>query len=155
MEPFTKAVASLPGCERIARHRHGGQVFIHATGRETGGAFGIWETFSAPGTGPAAHVHTRETEIFRVISGTFRFWCGVEVFDAGVGGVVVLPPHIPHAWRNIGGDPGRMMGVVTPGGFEHFFLELQKADARTPGEIAEIQERHGVFDVDMDIDTTP
>src|SRR5215217_6024014 len=109
MDLFTRAVASLPGLERVARHAHAGQIFIHATAKETGGAFGIWETFSAPGTGPAPHIHTRETEIFRVISGTYRFWCGADVFDAGAGGVVVLPPHIAHTWRNIGDDTGRMM----------------------------------------------
>ena len=76
MADFTKAVVSMPGKERFARAPFGGRVIIHATAEETGGAFGMWETFTPPGQGPAPHTHTRETEMFRVISGIYRFRCG-------------------------------------------------------------------------------
>ncbi|MBB3441887.1 cupin domain-containing protein [Rhizobium sp. BK379] len=147
MAHFNRAVASLPGRERIARHPHGGQVFIHATAEETAGAYGIWETFSAPGTGPSRHMHTRETEVFRVIEGNYRFWCGNEMIEAPVGSVVVLPPNVPHHWRNVSDGMGRMMGFVTPGGFEHFFLELERAGAATPEAILPIQNRFGLVEI--------
>lgn len=146
MTMFKKPVASLPGQERIARHPHGGRVFIHATAEETAGAFGAWETFSAPGTGPTSHTHTRETEMFRVIVGTYRFWCGDEVIDAPEGSTVVLPPHVPHRWKNISDMPGRMMGIVTPGGFERFFDELERSGADTPEKILAIQEQFGLIE---------
>ena len=52
----------------------------------------MWETFTPPGQGPAEHTHTRETEVFRVISGIYRFRCGDDEFDGPPGTVVVLPP---------------------------------------------------------------
>jgi len=76
----------------------------------------MWETFTEPGTGPSPHVHVRETEVFRVISGRYRFWCGETCFDGGPGTTVTLPPLVPHAWRNIGDTPGQMFAIVTPGG---------------------------------------
>jgi mannose-6-phosphate isomerase-like protein (cupin superfamily) len=144
---FNRAVASLPGRERIARHPHGGQVFIHATAEDTGGAYGIWETFSAPGTGPSRHMHTRETEVFRVIEGHYRFWCGDEMIDAPVGSVIVLPPLVPHHWRNVSDITGRMMGFVTPGGFEHFFIELERVGADGPAAILPVQQRFGLVEI--------
>lgn len=143
---FDRAVASLPGKERVARHPHGGKIIVHATAEETGGALGMWETFSAPGTGPTPHLHTRETEVFRVIVGTYRFWCGGEVIEGPVGTVVVLPPNIPHHWINVSDVTGRMMGIVTPGGFEQFFLEMERLGVETLEEVIALQAGLGVFE---------
>jgi len=60
------------------------------TGAQTSGAFGIWETLVGPGKGPAPHTH--ETEIFRVIEGTFHARCGGQEFETSAGTVLVLPP---------------------------------------------------------------
>lgn len=147
MSSFHNAIVSMPGRERVARHPHGGRIVIHATAEETGGALGMWDTFSAPGTGPTRHVHTRETEVFRVIAGTYRFWCGEEVFDAPPGTTVTLPPHVPHHWRNVSDVPGQMMAVVTPGGFERFFLDIERTGARTAQEMEALQAALGVFEV--------
>ena len=70
---FKKAVVSQPGKERVAKTPFGARIVIHATAAQTGGAFGSWETFTPPGQGPAPHMHTRETEVFRVIRGHYRF----------------------------------------------------------------------------------
>ncbi|WP_037380964.1 cupin domain-containing protein [Sinorhizobium americanum] len=145
MPDFERAVVSMPGNERIARTPFGAQVVIHATAAETGGAFGMWETFTPPGQGPAPHTHTRETEVFRVIRGMYRFQCGGEEFDAPPGTVVVLPPHVRHSWRNIGDEPGQMLGIVTPGGCEQLFIDIETSCADTPEKIAEIEARLGII----------
>ena len=143
-QTFTTAVASVPGKERVARAPFGGRIVIHATGEQTGGAFGMWETFVPPGQGPAPHTHTRETEVFRVIKGVFRFQCGAEVFDAAAGSVVTLPPHVEHGWINVGDEPGQMFGIVTPAGFEQLFIRVEALGARTEEEIARIESGLGV-----------
>src|SRR5262245_25466028 len=102
-----KAHVSAPGNERVAMTPFGARMLIQALASETNGAFGVWDTFTAPGEGPAPHTHTRETEMFRVMVSTYRFWCGGEVFDAPPGTVVILPPHVEHAWRNIGSELGQ------------------------------------------------
>jgi len=142
---FTTAVASIPGSERIARAPFGGKIIIHATAEQTGGVFGMWETFVPPGQGPAPHAHTRETEVFRVIRGTFRFRCGDREFDAPPGSVVTLPPHVEHGWFNSGDEPGQMFGIVTPGGFEQLFLRVEALGAKTENEIAVVEADLGII----------
>ncbi|WP_209601532.1 cupin domain-containing protein [Sinorhizobium kostiense] len=145
MPGFKKAVVSMPGGERLAKAPHGAKVVIHATAAETGGAFGMWETFTPPGQGPEPHTHTRETEVFRVIRGLYRFRCGDEEFDAPPGTVVVLPPHVRHSWRNIGDEPGQLFAMVTPGGFEQLFVDIETSCADTREKIAEIEARMGII----------
>ncbi|MCA1404120.1 cupin domain-containing protein [Ensifer sp. IC3342] len=144
MSTFQNAVVSLPGKERIAKTPFGANVVIHATAAETGGAFGMWETFTPPAHGPAPHTHTRETEVFRVIRGLYRFQCGDEEFDAPPGSVVVLPPDVQHGWRNISDEPGQIFGTVIPGGFEQLFIDLEASGADTPEKIAVIEARLGI-----------
>jgi quercetin dioxygenase-like cupin family protein len=146
MQTFNRAIASLPGQERVVRNSHGGRVFIHATAAETAGALGMWETFSDPGTGPHWHTHTSETEAFRVIAGRYRFWCGDEVLEADVGATIALPPHVPHRWENISDAPGRMLAIVTPGGFEQLFIELERTGAKTRDEVLAIETALGIVD---------
>lgn len=137
-------VFSYSDNEPLARSPFGGGIIIHATGAQTSGAFGIWETLVAPGAGPAPHIHTHETEIFRVIEGTFHVHCGDKEFDAPVGAVLVLPPRVEHAWRNVGDTMARMMGVVTPGGFEQMFVQIAALTAPTPASIAAVEKRFGI-----------
>jgi len=144
MAPFSRAVVSRPGDERIAKTPFGARIVIHATAEETGGAFGMWETFTPPGQGPAPHMHTRETEVFRVIRGFYRFRCGDEEFDAQPGTVVVLPPNVRHSWRNVGDEPGQMFATVTPGGCERLFPEIEATGADTPEKIAAIEASLGI-----------
>lgn len=142
---FVKAQVSTPNTERVARTPFGAHMAIHALGSETGGTFGIWDTFTPSGQGPAPHTHTRETEMFRVMRGTYRFWCGEEVFDATVGTVVVLPPNVEHAWRNIGDELGHLLGIVTPAGCEQMFLDIAALGASAaPAEIGSIEARYGI-----------
>jgi len=151
MTAFHKAVISTPGKERIARTPFGDRIVIHATAQETNGAYGMWETFPEPGKGPALHTHTRETECFRIVRGTYRFRCGEDEFDVSAGAVVVLPPHVPHGFRNIGEAPGQMFVVVTPGGFEQFFCEIEATAADTPQKVAVIEKRFGVTSIGTEV----
>jgi quercetin dioxygenase-like cupin family protein len=141
---FTRAIVSLPDAPQRGRAPHGSPILVHATGEQTDGAFGMWETFVPPGKGPEPHTHSRETEVFRVIAGTFRFTCGQETFDAPVGTVVTLPPHVPHSWINIGDTMGQVMAVVSPAGFEQLFLEIARMANPTPRDVAMIEKRLGV-----------
>jgi len=142
---FDKAVISTPGKQRIARTPFGTPIVIHATAADTDGALGMWETFTPPGQGPAPHTHTRETEVFRVIRGTYRFTFGDEEFEATPGTVVSLPPHVRHGWVNISDEPGQMFVIVTPGGCEQLFIDIEASGANTPQKIAVIEARFGLI----------
>lgn len=144
MMDFIKAAVSLPGKQRIAKAPMGARVIIHATSEETGGAFGIWETRVPPGQGPSPHTHSRETECFHVIKGIYRFRCGDEEFEAHPGATVVLPPHVEHSWTNISDEVGQVFAFVTPGGFEHMFMDIEATSADTPAKIAVLEAKYGV-----------
>ncbi|MBP2235315.1 oxalate decarboxylase/phosphoglucose isomerase-like protein (cupin superfamily) [Sinorhizobium kostiense] len=80
-----------------------------------------------------------------MIRGLYRFRCGDEEFDAPPGTVVVLPPHVRHSWRNIGDEPGQLFAMVTPGGFEQLFVDIETSCADTREKIAEIEARMGII----------
>ncbi|MCO5160033.1 MAG: cupin domain-containing protein [Mesorhizobium sp.] len=144
MSAFHAAVVSVPGRRRIARTPFGAEMHIHATAAETGGTVGMWESFTPPGQGPAPHMHTRETEVFRVIRGLYRVRCGDEEFDAPEGAVIVLPPNVWHGWRNIGDVPGQLFGIAAPGGLEQMFIDIAEAGVASQEEVARIEARFGI-----------
>ena len=145
--PFDKPVLSLPGRQRVSDNGRGGGGIIHLTAEETGGMIGMWESHPASGSGPGWHTHTRETESFHVLDGHFCYWCGDGIYDVEAGGVIALPPHIPHQWKNVGDTPGHIIGIVSPGGFERFFLEFaRKGGAMTEAEIAALNAELGIID---------
>jgi mannose-6-phosphate isomerase-like protein (cupin superfamily) len=94
--------------------------------------------------GPHDHTHTKETELFRVIRGFYRFRCGGDEFDAHPGAVVVMPSNIPHSFLNIGDEPGQMLVTVAPGGFEQMFFEIGKTGPQTIEAIAAIEAKFGI-----------
>jgi quercetin dioxygenase-like cupin family protein len=106
---------------------------------------GIFEGFIAPGHGVHWHTHTREDETFRVIEGRFRFWCGDQVAEGGAGTTIVGPRRIPHRWQNVGDTEGRLLFIVTPGGFEGFFIEIAALTELSPEIVGTIERSYGSF----------
>jgi mannose-6-phosphate isomerase-like protein (cupin superfamily) len=144
---FDRAVVSSPD-QGLAFDKWGRRNVMHATALQTGGAIGIWEAWPAAGTGVPMHVHSREDEVFRVLEGNFRFWCGGEEYQAGPGFTIVLPRHVPHGFLNVGETAGRLLTMVMPGGFEGIFLEIEKlGDDPDPAALAALDEKYGVRDV--------
>ncbi len=92
----------------------------------------VIEEIVPPGVAAPLHRHSREDEISYVIEGTFRIWRGDDVFDVGPGGIALLPCHQIHSFKSIGVVPGRLLTVIIPAGFEHFFEVV--AERRLGGE---------------------
>lgn len=142
MEKFDHAAVSPPG--------HGmpvmafGMHVIRFMAANTGGSLGMFEACVLPGEGPPLHVHEREDELFRVLSGRFGFWCAGDYVELAEGGSIVLPRGVPHRFRNVGKTEGRLMVVVTPGGFESFFSIAELCKPETPEQIASIATSFGL-----------
>jgi mannose-6-phosphate isomerase-like protein (cupin superfamily) len=102
------------------------KMWIKASSEQTDGAFSLVEALDPMET--PKHVHDREDEAFYILGGEHEFECGDESFRLGPGGYVFLPRGIPHAHRRLG-DPSesRMLIMVSPPGFETFFVELSEA----------------------------
>lgn len=142
MKPFTHAAVSPPGQGTPAMAF--GTHIIRVMAANTGGALGLFEAIVPPAAGPPLHVHAREDELFRVLSGRFGFWCANDYVELAEGGCIVLPRGVPHRFRNVGQKEGRLMVVVTPGGFESFFAIVDLCKPQTPAEIASIAGEFGL-----------
>ena len=142
MTDFAAAAINLPSQAR--RLNAFGAIDLRLTAADTAGRMGVVETVAQPLEGPPLHVHTREDEMFFVLAGTFQFICGDEQFIGGVGTNVLLPRNVPHTFRNIGTTEGRLLVTVTPGGFEGFFVEIDRLGATEPSEIMAIAARFGL-----------
>ena len=125
MQTFTNAVVSETGAGRMAFGF--GPHLIRMTAEDTGGTYGLLEADIPAGEGPPLHVHEREEEFFRVLSGRFLFVCGDTSTELTEGGCILLPRGVPHRFQNVGDATGRLMVIVTPGGFEGFFAAVQEA----------------------------
>ena len=117
---------------------------VRICGEETGGALGVIEATLPPGAGPPMHVHAREDELFRVLSGRFGFWCAGDYVELEEGGCIALPRGVPHRFQNVGETVGRIMVVVTPGGFEAFFPVVELCKPETPEQIASVARDFGL-----------
>lgn len=99
------------------------RMTLKATRESTGGAFGLVESWIAPGSSPPLHVHRREDESFFVIEGVLRFRVGDEEAVLGPGGFVFAPRNIPHTFVVESETPAHVLTLLTPGGGERFFVD--------------------------------
>lgn len=102
-----------------------GDVYrVLATGEQTGGVYALCESRVLPGGGPPPHIHHREDEWFFVLEGEITFTVDGKTFTAKAGSFVAGPRGVPHAFKNLGNAPARMLIHVTPPGFEQFMAEF-------------------------------
>ncbi len=76
------------------------------------------------------HLHTREDEYSIVTEGEIGFRSGDTEVVLGAGGYIVKPRHELHTMWNAGPVPARMIEVISPAGFEHFFWNVARAAQR-------------------------
>ena len=100
---------------------------------ETGGGFSLVEHPIAPRMLVAPlHRHSREDEYSFVIEGRMGALLGDEVIYADAGDFAFKPRNQWHTFWNAGDTPCRILEIISPGGFEHYFDELAKLMAE-PG----------------------
>jgi quercetin dioxygenase-like cupin family protein len=102
-------------------------VHFKLYGQETGGAFSIVEHPIEPGTLVTPHVHQHEDEFSYVLEGEIGARVGDQEILATPGCYIIKPRGIPHAFWNAGAQPARLLEIISPAGFEQYFLELSGA----------------------------
>lgn len=98
----------------------GSRMSVLLDAEATGGGLMAMSTLLHEGDAAPVHVHSREDEVFVLISGSALVWVGDARFEVGPGGVAFLPRDIPHTYR-ITSDDTRMLTLATPAGLEGFF----------------------------------
>ncbi|MBI4716169.1 MAG: cupin domain-containing protein [Planctomycetes bacterium] len=109
----------------------GHRYIILASGERTGGAFALIHAEIPPrDAGPPPHTHHREDEHFYILRGKLAFVIGSETREAAAGSFVVAPRGIRHTFRNAADSVARLLVLLTPAGFERFFMVVGQ---RLPG----------------------
>lgn len=121
----TEAVYSVEQGEGTARWWFGALAEIKATAATTGGQFTLLEITCGPGYEGIRHVHHNEDEAFWIIEGDVTLDVGGKIIEMHPGGYAFAPRDIPHSFK-VGQSGGRMLFILTPGGFEDLVMETSE-----------------------------
>src|SRR4051812_26874835 len=97
------------------------------------GSVSIVEHVFAPKALVPPHRHTREDEISYVVAGEIGFRSDGREVSLAAGGYIVKPRGELHSMWNAGSVPARMIEIISPAGFERYFVELAEAVAAAGG----------------------
>lgn len=123
-----------------------GNTDVHylATGASTDSLFGLyrWE-MAGDRAGAAAHIHSRFSESFYILSGTVKIYDGSQWVDAEPGDYVYVPPGGIHGFANESGAPASMLILFSPGApREQYFEQLPQLSTMSDDERAEFFRQH-------------
>jgi len=93
------------------------------------------------------HKHSREDEYSYVLEGRMGALLGDDIVYAEAGDTVFKPREQWHTFWNAGDTPCRILEIIAPGGFEHFFDELGAAiesGQMSDEKFAELGERYAI-----------
>jgi mannose-6-phosphate isomerase-like protein (cupin superfamily) len=93
------------------------------------------------------HRHSREDEYSYVLQGRVGALLGEEVVFGEPGDLIFKPRGQWHTFWNAGDEPARILEIISPAGFEHFFEELVDGGGAlqmAPEEFGELAARYGL-----------
>jgi quercetin dioxygenase-like cupin family protein len=94
-------------------------------GRETGQSVTLFEQAVPAGSKNSwLHLHRHSDEVAYVLEGEFTFKIGDDVTTGGPGACAFIPRNVPHAWKNSGSQPGRVVFFFTPASAGRFIEEM-------------------------------
>jgi quercetin dioxygenase-like cupin family protein len=132
----------------------GGRILNMAAGRfsalkllraDTADSVMLFEETAPSGTETTFHLHHGSDEVAYVLSGEITFKIADELTVGGAGSCAFFPRGVPHAWKNMGTETGRVLFLYTPaaaGGFFEERLDSPEGSASGP-EANAMRERHG------------
>ena len=127
---------------------------------ESGGGFSLVEHPIPPRTLCAPlHRHSREDEYSFVLEGRMGAQLGDDVVFAEAGDFVFKPRGQWHTFWNAGDEPCRILEIISPGGFEHFFDEIAaqmaSAGSGNPADTSDQSELPRKYGIEFDYDSVP
>jgi len=104
---------------------------LKLVGHETNESIMLFEETVPVGTKSLFHLHRDSDEVAWVLAGEITFKIGDEVTVGGPGTCAFMPRDVPHAWKNTGGETGRVLFLYTPataGGYIEALSERRPTD---------------------------
>jgi len=115
-------------------------------GEESGGGFSLVEHPIPPRTLAAPiHRHSREDEYSYVLEGRLGALLGDDVVYAGPGDLAFKPRDQWHTFWNAGDTECRILEIISPAGFEHYFERFPSDPAGRPAHAA-------TYGLEVDVD---
>jgi len=124
-------VVPAGGGKHFASPTPGRSFAMKLLGRETNESIMMFEETLPPGTTSLFHLHRDSDEVAWVLAGEFTFKIGDEVTVGGPGTCAFMPRDVPHAWKNTGGETGRVLFLYTlaaAGGYIEALSEHRPTD---------------------------
>jgi mannose-6-phosphate isomerase-like protein (cupin superfamily) len=122
-------------------------IGLLADAGETGGALTANKaTFRKGSPGAPAHFHTKASEMFFVLDGTMRFLVNHEIVTLGKGGLLTVPPTVPHAFAPAPGSEAEMLVVFTPGLHRFDYYRLLERVYRGEATVQDIRDSSQQYD---------
>ena len=95
-------------------------------GGDSGGGFSLVEhPMSARALAAPLHRHTREDEYSYVLEGAMTVLVGEEIVVGRPGDLILKPRGVRHAFWNATDEPARLLELISPAGFEQFFVDIE------------------------------
>ena len=113
---------------------------ILVSGADTAGASALLDIQIPSNSGPPAHIHSREDEVYFIKSGTFQFLMDGVCLQAGPGTSVYMPKGHFHTFKNISKRAGEQLMFVYPAGIEQFFREVHELGLKMPQDFQKLNE---------------
>ena len=115
-------------------------ISIKVASGDNGGELAMFLEESPPGSGVPLHVHWDAAETAFVKMGQYKIRLGDELIEVGPGDGIYLPANVPHAYKNVGNEPGQLLFTITPGGLEGFFEEIAGSELTPPDDLPAIND---------------
>ncbi|MFG2949276.1 cupin domain-containing protein [Streptomyces adustus] len=115
-----------------------------------GGAVSASRLTLATGTdGAPPHHHALSHETFYVLDGTMVFRLGDTLTTVERGGLVIIPPGLPHAFGAAQGEKADVLVVLSPGIERFAYFEQLAAISRGEAEFASLHSEQDRYDVHL------
>jgi mannose-6-phosphate isomerase-like protein (cupin superfamily) len=122
-------------------------------GEESGGGFSLVEHPIPPRSLCAPlHRHDGVDEYSFVLEGRMGALLGDDVIYAEAGELAFKPRDQWHTFWNAGDEPCRILEIISPAGFEHFFREWEAGTKDGTLDPAELSARYAI---EFDMDSVP
>jgi quercetin dioxygenase-like cupin family protein len=135
-------VVPAGGGRHFASPTPGRSFAMKLLGDETGESIMMFEETLPAGASSLFHLHHDSDEVAWVLAGEFTFKIGDEVTAGGPGACAFMPRDVPHAWKNTGGDTGRVLFLYTPAAAGGYIEALAQRRPSDDDERRKLLQRH-------------